>query len=168
MGKDRRRPRIRTRVSTSPYGHDLKPVVLLFPFANEAAFYSDYWTLSRDGKFCRHSVMIPVRVSGTVVHPAAEIRATNGPIVMAENNNVEELAVIENLWVSTLPYSLKQTRKLGIFVLKIVNWSSFTFKLSVFKRKCELVMHLQSFEKLTSTYIRNTASRQFYLKGSMK
>uniref|UniRef100_A0A0M3I370 Dynactin subunit 6 n=1 Tax=Ascaris lumbricoides TaxID=6252 RepID=A0A0M3I370_ASCLU len=33
----------------------------------------------------------------TVVHPAAEIRATNGPIVMAENNNVEELAVIENL-----------------------------------------------------------------------
>uniref|UniRef100_A0A0N4U5C3 Dynactin subunit 6 n=1 Tax=Dracunculus medinensis TaxID=318479 RepID=A0A0N4U5C3_DRAME len=35
--------------------------------------------------------------SGTIVHPTAVIRATNGPIVIGENNNVEETAVIENL-----------------------------------------------------------------------
>ncbi|VDN86444.1 unnamed protein product [Brugia pahangi] len=34
---------------------------------------------------------------GTVVHPTAVIRATNGPIIIGENNNIEETCVIENL-----------------------------------------------------------------------
>ncbi|VDN25426.1 unnamed protein product [Gongylonema pulchrum] len=34
---------------------------------------------------------------GTVIHPTAVIRASSGPIIIGENNNIEETAVIENL-----------------------------------------------------------------------
>uniref|UniRef100_F1L1K6 Dynactin subunit 6 n=2 Tax=Ascaris suum TaxID=6253 RepID=F1L1K6_ASCSU len=56
-------------------------------------------TLAPDAVICTEAILTGTVTigAGTVVHPAAEIRATNGPIVMAENNNVEELAVIENL-----------------------------------------------------------------------
>lgn len=35
--------------------------------------------------------------SGTIVHPTATIRAKNGPIVIGENNNIEETVLIENV-----------------------------------------------------------------------
>ncbi|VDM47092.1 unnamed protein product [Toxocara canis] len=55
--------------------------------------------MAPDAVVCKEATLTGVVTigAGTVVHPAAEIRATNGPIVMGENNNVEELAVIENL-----------------------------------------------------------------------
>uniref|UniRef100_A0A0N5A8F9 rRNA methyltransferase 2, mitochondrial n=1 Tax=Syphacia muris TaxID=451379 RepID=A0A0N5A8F9_9BILA len=36
--------------------------------------------------------------SGTIVHPTATIRAKNGPIVIGENNNIEETVLIENVY----------------------------------------------------------------------
>ncbi|KHJ84040.1 bacterial transferase hexapeptide repeat protein [Oesophagostomum dentatum] len=35
--------------------------------------------------------------AGTVVHPFAIIKATNGPIIIGENNIIEERSLIENL-----------------------------------------------------------------------
>ncbi|VDK26706.1 unnamed protein product [Anisakis simplex] len=62
-------------------------------------------TLAADAVVCKEATLFgDISVgAGTVVHPAAEIKATNGPIVIGENNNVEELAVIENLLVNLGP-----------------------------------------------------------------
>ncbi|KIH45231.1 bacterial transferase hexapeptide repeat protein [Ancylostoma duodenale] len=35
--------------------------------------------------------------AGTVVHPFAIIRATNGPIIIGENNIIEDRSLIENI-----------------------------------------------------------------------
>ncbi|ETN78188.1 bacterial transferase hexapeptide repeat protein [Necator americanus] len=36
--------------------------------------------------------------AGTVVHPFAIIKATNGPIIIGENNIIEDRSLIENMW----------------------------------------------------------------------
>ncbi|VDM95325.1 unnamed protein product [Thelazia callipaeda] len=59
----------------------------------------DRFTIAPDAVVCKEAVLegdITIS-SGTVVHPTAIIRATNGPIIIGENNNIEETAVIENL-----------------------------------------------------------------------
>ncbi|VDM61386.1 unnamed protein product [Angiostrongylus costaricensis] len=38
--------------------------------------------------------------AGTVVHPFAVIKATNAPIIIGENNIIEERSLIENICVS--------------------------------------------------------------------
>ncbi|VDO46901.1 unnamed protein product [Onchocerca flexuosa] len=57
------------------------------------------FTIASDAVVCKEAILegeITIG-SGTVVHPTAVIRATNGPIIIGENNNIEETSVIENL-----------------------------------------------------------------------
>ncbi|KAK6105395.1 Bacterial transferase hexapeptide (six repeats) family protein [Brugia pahangi] len=57
------------------------------------------FTIASDAVVCKEATLegdITIG-SGTVVHPTAVIRATNGPIIIGENNNIEETCVIENL-----------------------------------------------------------------------
>ncbi|KAL3997195.1 Bacterial transferase hexapeptide (six repeats) family protein [Acanthocheilonema viteae] len=57
------------------------------------------FTIASDAVVCKEAILkgdITIG-SGTVVHPTAVIRATNGPIIIGENNNIEETCVIENL-----------------------------------------------------------------------
>ncbi|VDK87644.1 unnamed protein product [Onchocerca ochengi] len=57
------------------------------------------FTIASNAVVCKEAILegeITIG-SGTVVHPTAVIRATNGPIIIGENNNIEETSVIENL-----------------------------------------------------------------------
>ncbi|OZC08790.1 bacterial transferase hexapeptide repeat protein [Onchocerca flexuosa] len=61
--------------------------------------FPERFTIASDAVVCKEAILegeITIG-SGTVVHPTAVIRATNGPIIIGENNNIEETSVIENL-----------------------------------------------------------------------
>uniref|UniRef100_A0AC35TTQ8 Dynactin subunit 6 n=1 Tax=Rhabditophanes sp. KR3021 TaxID=114890 RepID=A0AC35TTQ8_9BILA len=50
---------------------------------------------------------------GTVVHPAVEIKATNGNIIIGDYNNIEEKTLIENLSTETMIIGNGNTFEVG-------------------------------------------------------
>ncbi|KJH51719.1 bacterial transferase hexapeptide repeat protein [Dictyocaulus viviparus] len=94
---------------------------------------------------CREAVLEGnVRIgAGTVVHPFAIIKASNGPILIGENNIIEERSLIENIIdISLLPCLCRLWVQLlcfyffsGLFCFEVIRMRRIVFATWIFAEK---------------------------------